>query len=83
LLFDLRQPNGGIWSGISGPAVYESPSDTYSRGAAATAGAASASIAIDTASSSPSSGRCPLRRLGVFDFPRVIMRTLFPASGTG
>jgi hypothetical protein len=21
LLFDLRQPNGGIWSGISGPAV--------------------------------------------------------------
>ncbi len=49
MLFDLRQPNGGTWSGISGPAAYESPSDTYS--VAAEAGAASTSIVINTASS--------------------------------
>ena len=30
LLFDLRQPKIGTCSGITGPAVYESPSATYS-----------------------------------------------------
>ena len=30
LLFDFRQPKIGTWTGMSGPAVKESPSATYS-----------------------------------------------------
>jgi hypothetical protein len=49
LLFDFRQPNGWTCGGVSGPAAYESPSDTYS--VAAEAGAASTSMVMNTVSS--------------------------------